>query len=69
MFCFGLGTLPAMLALSLAADRTMRWLQRVETRRVAGLLLIAYGLWTLSTPIVHHLPGETQSHSGQHHAH
>jgi sulfite exporter TauE/SafE len=66
MFCFGLGTLPAMLALSLAADRGMRWVQRPGTRRIAGLLLITYGLWTLTTPIVHHLPAQT--HSG-HHSH
>jgi uncharacterized protein len=46
MFCFGLGTLPALFAAQLAASSLMQLLNRNITRTVAGLLLISYGIWT-----------------------
>jgi hypothetical protein len=51
MLLFGVGTLPAMVTMSIAADSTRRLLQQKNTRRVAGVLLIAFGLWTLVTPL------------------
>ena len=51
MLFFGIGTLPAMLTMSLAAETSRRLLQKQSTRRVAGILLIGFGLWTLVTPI------------------
>ena len=63
MLLFGLGTLPAMLSLSVAADATRRLLQRAGTRRLAGVLLIFYGCWTLITPLQHLLQApETAPH-------
>lgn len=48
MFSFGLGTLPALFASSLAATSFTRLLHRDLVRKIAGALLIAYGFWTLS---------------------
>ncbi len=47
MFCFGLGTLPAMMAVSLGADRLQAFLRRRGLKTVIGVLLIASGIWTL----------------------
>lgn len=43
---FGLGTLPAMLALGTLAERLRRLTRLPATRIIAGLLLIGLGLWT-----------------------
>ena len=48
---FGLGTLPAVMAGSLFADRLRRILQRRELRVLVGLSVIAFGIWTL-LPVV-----------------
>ena len=55
MFLFGLGTLPAMLATSLGADRLQAFLRRRGLKIIIALLLIASGFWTLYL---------TYSHSG-----
>ena len=47
MFFFGLGTLPAMLATSLGANRLQAFLRRRGLKLAIALLLIAAGLWTL----------------------
>jgi len=49
MATFGLGTLPALLAGGLAAATLSRWLNHQLTRQLAGLLLISYGLWTVTS--------------------
>ncbi len=60
MFFFGLGTLPAMLATSLGADRLQAFLRRRGLKRLIALLLIASGLWTIYLTYVH------GSHMGHH---
>jgi len=47
MLCFGLGTLPAMLTTGLLADQLRRLLARRLTQQLAGLLIIAFGVYTL----------------------
>lgn len=66
MFCFGLGTLPAMLAVSLGADKLQAFLRRRGLKLVIGLLLIASGVWTLYQVYIHgaHLQ---QAAGGSHH--
>ena len=67
MLFFGVGTLPAMLTMSIAADSSRRLLQKRATRRAAGILLIGFGLWTLITPIQQLTGGHTMSgHQHQH---
>lgn len=55
MLCFGLGTLPSMLATGYAAS----WIKHLRTQRhfrqLAGLLMIGFGLWTI--PLGQWLPG------------
>jgi hypothetical protein len=47
MFAFGLGTLPMLLLLGGAAASVNRWLRHPALRRIAGALIIAFGLYTL----------------------
>lgn len=55
---FGLGTLPAMLATGLVARRVTTFARAAAPRRVAGVMLIAFGLWTLAASgAVAHLRG------------
>ena len=45
---FGLGTLPAMLATGLVARRVTALARGAAPRRVAGVMLILFGLWTFA---------------------
>jgi len=65
MFLFGLGTLPAMLATSLGADRLQAFLRRRGLKLLIGLLLIVSGVWTLYFAFAH---GGHAQHGG-HNAH
>ena len=47
MIIFGVGTLPAMLGLSLAGQQAQLWLRRDAVRTALGLLLLASGCWTV----------------------
>ena len=63
MLLFGLGTLPAMLATSLGANRLQAFLRRRELKLAIALLLIASGLWTLFITASHSGHGEHSAHS------
>lgn len=47
MISFGLGTLPALLAVGLTSAALGNALQRPSTRRLAGAMIIAFGMLTL----------------------
>jgi len=47
MFCFGLGTLPGILAAGIFARQLSILVQHQNFRRLAGLLLMIYGGWTI----------------------
>jgi len=47
MLAFGLGTLPSLFTMSLLAGSLARWSKDIRVRRVAGLLVILFGLATL----------------------
>ena len=77
MFAFGLGTLPAVVATGLAAERFSRLLQRRALRTTFALLIIVFGIWTLLASTGHHhgdhdhgdashLPESHQHHSHEH---
>ncbi len=63
MLGFGLGTLPAMSALSLGGS----WLPRREglAARLLGAVLVACGVWTATLPVAI-LTGATGAHPHQH---
>ena len=47
MLAFGLGTLPALLAMGMAAVRLKQFLQKPEVRRGSGVLVLAFGVYGL----------------------
>lgn len=49
MLAFGLGTLPNLLLMGVAAVQLQRWVRKRATRAIAGGLIIALGLWQLYT--------------------
>lgn len=68
MLAFGIGTLPAMLAVGLAGFKLRGLLNRTSFRRTAAVFLITAGVWTVAFPIVgQHLHG--QAASSEHHQH
>ncbi len=52
MFCFGLGTLPSMLAMGIASAKIRLFLQRPGTKWLSVILLLIGGLWLLYHPIL-----------------
>jgi len=52
MLCFGLGTVPAVMGMGLLADRLGGWTSSLTTRRLAGLTLMVFGLWTALGPVL-----------------
>lgn len=52
MAFFGLGTLPSMLATGYAATWMRKLQGRKQIRQVTGILLVAFGLWTLPLGMV-----------------
>lgn len=46
MAAFGVATLPVMLTMSALAQGVSRWLARLWVRRVAGAVVLAFGLWS-----------------------
>jgi sulfite exporter TauE/SafE len=54
MLAFGLGTLPAVMATGLAAERFAGLLQKRSVRTGFALLIIAFGIWTLAAATGHH---------------
>jgi sulfite exporter TauE/SafE len=56
MLAFGIGTLPSMVTATVAFDRIARGLSaRASLRRIAGGLLLAFGLWTAGYALNHAL--------------
>jgi len=53
MFCFGLGTLPAMLATSFGAGNIQQFLRRRGLKILIALFLIASGTWTILMTSMH----------------
>lgn len=61
MLAFGIGTMPAMIGLGISAGSLGRLLGKRTMRRTAGVLLLAFGAWTIATPI-HHLSHDHGAH-------
>lgn len=53
MFLFGVGTLPAMLATSLGADRLQNFLRQRGLKLLIAIMLIVSGAWTLYLTVAH----------------
>lgn len=59
MACFGLGTLPWLLAAGALAASLSGFLRRREVRVVAGLLVVLFGLWTAVAAVTMHRSGHS----------
>ncbi len=59
MFCFGVGTLPAMLATGLAGQRISGLLKMKTLRRLSAIVLIAMGAWTAASALGVGAAGDT----------
>lgn len=69
MLAFGLGTLPAMTGVVILGQRLTQWRGGLGTRRVGGALLLAFGVWTMASPLMHLLQHPSdEAHHGHHHA-
>jgi len=53
MLGFGLGTLPAMLISGSMAQQFKSKLQQLSSRRIAAIVVIGFGLWTMTLPLIH----------------
>jgi len=77
MTCFGVGTLPLLLAAGVIAGGMGRWLARAPVRTVAGVAIAVFGVWTLSGAVMgfrhwEHAAGHATpvgSQEGEHSAH
>jgi uncharacterized protein len=66
MLAFGIGTLPSMVTATVAFDGIARGLSaRASLRRIAGALLLAFGLWTAGYALYHAIGGG--GHAGHMH--
>lgn len=54
MLAFGAGTLPSMIATTLAGSAVMRRLSGRNTRVAAGALMVLFGAWTALGPLAPH---------------
>lgn len=68
MFCFGLGTLPAMLLTGVAGEKVGQLLRQQQLRNIAAILLICFGLWTAWGALGHLRHGEHPGESGSENA-
>jgi len=53
MLCFGLGTLPAMLATGYGAGQLRAFLQDKRVRHISAALLLLFGVWTIVSAFGH----------------
>jgi len=66
MLAFGLGTVPAMLLGGILGNRLISFLQQAAWRKITGVLLILFGVWTMWLPTyvhtTHHRTTQLNSH-------
>ena len=70
MLAFGVGTLPSMLAVTLAGTAVTRRFAGTRTRRAAGALMVAFAAWTalgLMAPHGGHPPSQQTEAGPAHH--
>lgn len=63
MLAFGLGTLPMLLAIGATAEWLKDFVRHPWVRRGAGMMVLLFGLFMLSTPTVHHHATESGQHA------
>ena len=51
LFCFGLGTLPTLLAMGTTAVALAGWVRRPKVRTIAGVLVMLFGIYQISLAV------------------
>jgi sulfite exporter TauE/SafE len=69
MLAFGAGTLPSMLAVTLAGTAVTRRFAGTRTRTAAGVLMIAFAAWTALGPMAPHAGHRPMQQQGAGHVH
>ncbi len=69
MFGFGLGTLPALFATGMLADKFQKLLNNKHLRVFFALTIIVFGVWTLMYSGDHDHGSHSDSSSHDHHSH
>jgi len=69
MLAFGLGTLPAMTAVTLSSAQLGWSAPRGPLRRLAGIALVIFGAWTAAVPLQHIGAGHGGAPAHEHHGH
>jgi sulfite exporter TauE/SafE len=69
MVAFGAGTLPSMLAVTLAGTAVTRRFAGTRTRTAAGVLMIAFAAWTALGPMAPHAGHRPMQQPGAGHVH
>jgi sulfite exporter TauE/SafE len=64
MVAFGVGTMPAMVIMGLASSRLRSPGRGATLKRLAGLALILFGVWTAAQPVVSAIRGGHHQHAG-----
>lgn len=57
MIAFGLGTWPALIISGIAAQALKQFLQKKHVRRLFGIIIMLFGIWTIPGPHQHWLMG------------
>lgn len=52
MLCFGLGTLPAVIATGFFAPAVKRFYQSKYNQVISGIFIILFGIWTIIYPLI-----------------
>lgn len=47
MLCFGMGTLPNLLAMGVFAQQLNQWVRKSGVRQLAGVMVMGFGVWNL----------------------
>ncbi|TNF98011.1 MAG: sulfite exporter TauE/SafE family protein [Gammaproteobacteria bacterium] len=55
LFSFGMGTLPVLFMVGLAAGKTGHFLQSTRIRQTAGLIVMVFGGWTVASSLFGHI--------------
>ncbi len=66
MLCFGLGTTPAVLSLSIAGTRLTQWLNSRRMRLILGILLVLAAIVSGVMATVHQFGGTAMGHLHHH---
>ncbi|MBV1915566.1 MAG: sulfite exporter TauE/SafE family protein [Pseudomonadales bacterium] len=70
MFCFGLGTLPALLFSGSVTGGLAKLLSDIKFRRMLGIIIILYGVWTLyGATVFSSMSHDNHGTENQHHSH